>query len=183
MLFRSLDILERYGVRATVCANAMAAQRYPYIVDACRAAGHSFAAHGWSINRMISETMTEDDERAYILSTLDSLQDSLGERPVGWAGQDYGESTRTPALLADAGLTHVIDWPNDDEPYYLNTEPPLVSIPNQAEWDDAQLFGVRRVDTWRYPEIVGSAFEQLYDEGGRVLTLSVHPWKIGRAHV
>ena len=73
-----------------------------------------------------------------IARCLDSLERSLDERPTGWAGQDYGESARTPRLLAEAGLGHVVDWPNDDEPYFMRTEPPLVSVPNQSEWDDAR---------------------------------------------
>ena len=97
------------------------------------------------------------------------MEQSLGFKPAGWAGQDYGESERTPQLLADAGFDYLLDWPNDDEPYMMHTTPSLVSVPNQSEWDDAQLFAVRRVDSWRYPEIIGSAIDQLVSEGGRVL--------------
>ena len=60
-------------------------------------------------------------------------------RPRGWIGLDYGESTVTPHLLAEAGLDYVADWGNDDQVYFLATNPPLLSIPNQAEWDDVQL--------------------------------------------
>ena len=89
-IFRVLNLLERYGVKATICANAMAAARYPYIVERCRDGGHDFAAHGWSLNRMITSSMSASEERDHINQCLDSLQDSLGERPTGWAGQDFG---------------------------------------------------------------------------------------------
>jgi allantoinase len=181
-IFRVLDILERYGLRATICANALAAARFPYLVERCQRAGHGFVAHGWSLNRMITSNMSEEEERQFIADCLGSLEDSLGQKPRGWAGQDYGESERTPQLLAQAGLDFVLDWPNDDEPYFMRTDPPLVSIPNQSEWDDAQLFAVRKVDSWRYPEIVGSAFEQLAAEGGQMLGLGIHPWIFGQAH-
>ncbi|MBT6275646.1 MAG: polysaccharide deacetylase family protein [Chromatiales bacterium] len=181
-IFRVLDILERYGIRATICANAIAAAQYPYIVERCQRAGHSFIAHGWSISRMLSSKLSAEAEREHIDECLHSLTTSLGERPTGWAGQDYGESASTPQLLAQAGIRHVVDWPNDDEPYYLNTEPRIVSVPNQSEWDDAQLFAVRKVDSWRYPEIITSAFEQLHDEGGRMLGMGIHPWIFGQAH-
>lgn len=181
-IFRVLDILERHRIRVTVCANALAAERYPYIIDRCARAGHAFVAHGWSTNRMISSKMSEEEERAHIGRCLDTLEAATGSRPAGWAGQDHGESERTPQLLAEAGLTHVIDWPNDDEPYLMNTTPPIVSVPNQSEWDDAQLFAVRKVDSWRYPEIFGSAFETLHGEGGRVFGFGLHPWIFGQAH-
>ncbi len=181
-IFRVLDILERHGIRATICANAMAAERYPYIVERCLRAGHGFVAHGWSASRMISARMSEAQEVDYIGRCLDTLQRATGERAGGWAGQDFGESERTPQLLAAAGLTHVIDWPNDDVPYWMQTDPPLLSVPNQAEWDDAQLFAVRKVDSWRYPEIASSAFDALHDEGGRLFGFGIHPWIFGQAH-
>ena len=181
-IFRVLDIFDRYGIPVTVCANAMAAKRYPYIVERCLRAGHAFVAHGWSWNRMISSSMSMDEEVDYIAGCIEFLKKSLGQMPAGWAGQSYGESERTLQLLADAGFDYVLDWPNDDEPYFMRTQPSLVSVPNQSEWDDAQLFAVRRVDSWRYPEIIGSAFEQLAQEGGRMLGLGIHPWIFGQAH-
>lgn len=181
-IFRVLDALERHGIRATICANALAAERHPYIVERCLRGGHGFAAHGWSTSRMITSRMSEAEEADMIGTCLDTLERATGTRPRGWAGQDFGESERTPRLLAAAGLTHVLDWPNDDVPYWMQTTPPLVSIPNQVEWDDAQLFVVRKVDTWRYPELVSSAFDALHAERGRLLGFGVHPWIFGQAH-
>jgi len=180
-VYRVLDILERHGIRATVCLNAMAAERHPHIVERARAGGHGFAAHGLAAGRMISARMTEAEERAHIAESLDRLEAATGMRMRGWAGQDFGESERTPRLLAEAGLTHVIDWPNDDEPYLMDVGRPFVSIPNQAEWDDAQLFAVRHVDPWRYPEIFASAFDGLHGEGGRLFGFGIHPWVFGQA--
>ena len=103
-------------------------------------------------------------------------------RPKGWLGQDYGESQRTPKLLADAGLDYVLDWPNDDQPYPMKVGKPFVSMPNQPEWDDVQQLLLRRIPTPRYPDLVGEAFELLHQEGGQVFNLSVHPWLMGMPH-
>jgi len=126
--------------------------------------------------------MSVAQETDYIGRSLDILERATGTRASGWAGQDFGESERTPQLLADAGISHVIDWPNDDVPYPLHTKPVLLSVPNQSEWDDAQLFAVRKVDSWRYPEIVGSAFDALHEECGRMFGFGIHPWIFGQAH-
>lgn len=183
--YRVLDILERHGVKATVCFNARVAARYPTMVERALAGGHGLAARGLTSRQIISSAMGEDEEKAYIQESLDVLERIAGRRMLGWAGQDMGESARTPALLHAAGLTHVIDWPNDDEPYAMPVagpdSRPLVSIPNQTEWDDAELFSVRHVDPWRYPEIFRSAFEQLHTEGGRMLGFGIHPWIFGQA--
>src|SRR5262249_48936121 len=61
----------------------------------------------------------------------------------------------------------------------------LVSIPHQIEWDDIVLFWLRRVETWRYPDLVEEAARALAAEGavsGRNFGLSIHPWLFGMAH-
>jgi len=183
--YRVLDVLERHGVVATVCFNARAAERYPALVERALKGGHGLAARGLTARQIISSKMSEAEEVAYIQASLDSLEKTTGQRMLGWAGQDMGESERTPRLLHAAGLTHLIDWPNDDEPYAMPVagpdSRPLVSIPNQTEWDDAELFSVRHVDPWRYPEIFRSAFEQFYAEGGRMMGIGIHPWIFGQA--
>lgn len=181
-IFRVLDVLDKHGIRATVPLNASAAERYPYLVDQCRKRGYEFMGHGTHANRMVTSAMTEADERAHIADSLDAVQRATGARPRGWHGQDYGESARTPALLAEAGLDFVADWPNDDEPYAMTVGRPFVSLPAQPEWDDVQLLWLRRVGTPRFPEIVSEAFETLHGEGGRVFCLAIHPWLLGMAH-
>lgn len=181
-VFRVLEVLEKHGITATICANAEACRRYPYLVKRFLEGGHSFVAHGLSARRMITSLLTEEQERAHIVESLAAVELATGVRPTGWAGQDFGETDRTPLLLGELGLTHLIDWPNDDQPYLMNPGRPLVSIPNQTEWDDGQLFAVRKVDAWTYPDLIQDAFETLYDEGGNMLGIGLHPWIIGQSH-
>src|SRR5947209_2618210 len=49
-IFRILALLDRHGIRATVAANALACERFPYLVDAFRRRGYEFAAHGIAAN-------------------------------------------------------------------------------------------------------------------------------------
>ncbi len=184
-VFRVLDLLDRYGLKANVAAGSAVAEFYPALIDACLDRGAEFIAHGNHATRMLTSRMSEAEERDFIAASIDALHRATGTRPEGWAGQDYGESTRTPSLLAEAGLTHVIDWPNDDQPYAMTIGRPFISIPNQSEWDDVQLLWHRRLLTPRYPEIIGEAFETLWEEGavsGRFFALHLHPWLIGMPH-
>jgi len=181
-VWRIFDILKAHGLRATVALGAAAAEQCPQIVARALADGHSIAAHGTVANRMISARMDEAEERAFIAEAAGRLEACLGRRPRGWAGQDHGESARTPGLLAEAGFDHVIDWPNADSPQLMRTAPPLVSIPAHTEWDDAELFAVRKVDAWRYPELIADAAECLHGEGGRMMTLGIHSWIFGQPH-
>ena len=182
-VFRLLEVLDRYGLKATVAANSSAARRYPYVVEALQKRGYEFAGHGRFANEMITGAMSEDAERDLIAGSLGELKAATGVRPVGWVGQDYGESARTPRLLAEAGVQYVLDWPNDDQPYLMDVGgAPLVSIPSQPEWDDVQQLWLRRLGMDLYPKMVGEAFETLHGEGGRIFVLSLHPWLIGMAH-
>lgn len=183
-IFRVLDVLDRYQIRAGVAANAMAVERYPFLVEQFKKRNYEFIGHGTSANRMISSKMSEAEEKAEIATSIAAIEKATGTAPKGWLGQEYGESQRTPKLLADAGLDYVLDWPNDDQPYPMRVGDGarFVSMPNQPEWDDVQQLWLRRINTTRYPDIVSDAFELLHHEGGQVFNLSIHPWLMGMAH-
>ena len=123
-----------------------AAERYPYLIEQFKKRKYEFVAHGHSANRMITSKMSEAEEKAEIAEAIAAIEKAAGVRPKGWLGQDYGESQRTPKLLADAGLDYVLDWPNDDQPYPMKVGKPFVSMPNQPEWDDVQQLLLRRIN-------------------------------------
>jgi peptidoglycan/xylan/chitin deacetylase (PgdA/CDA1 family) len=184
-IFRLLDALDRHRLRATVAANAQACRRYPFLVAELQKRGYEFAAHGISAGGMITSRMGEAEERAHITTSAEAVTAATGQKPRGWIGQDYGESTVTPFQLAAAGLTYVADWGNDDRPYFMRTTPPLVSLPNQAEWDDVQMIWHRQVALADYRKAVQAAFNVLHDEGaasGAFFGLHLHPWLTGWPH-
>jgi allantoinase len=181
-LFRVLKALEGRDLKLTVAANASALERYPRAVESLLNLGAEFVAHGEYQSRMLTSELGEVEERGIIKRTSETFERILGHVPRGWLGPDSGESPQTPQLLAEAGYDHVLDWPNDDQPYLFQTSPPLVSIPNQMEWDDVTALWLRKVPNPRYPELVGEAAEALAGEGGRSFMLSLHPWVIGQPH-
>ena len=120
-IFRVLDVLDRHGIKPTVAMDALTAENYPYLVSHCRKRGCEIIGHGISVSRMITGNMSEQEEREYIRSSVDSLTRATGSVPAGWLGPEYGESSSTPRLLAQAGLRYVCDWANDEQPYPLKT--------------------------------------------------------------
>jgi peptidoglycan/xylan/chitin deacetylase (PgdA/CDA1 family) len=184
-IFRILDLLDKHGIKATVAANAGACERYPNLIEACQERGYEIAAHGDYQTRMITSDMSEADEREVIASATDVLEKATGQRPTGWLGVDSNESTRTPQLLAEAGYDYQLDWPNDDQPYMMTTDPALVAIPNQMEWDDVNALWIRNIPNPRYPGLISEAFRTLHAEGaesGRLFSLPLHSWVIGQPH-
>lgn len=181
-IFRLMDVLDRHGLTATLAAGTAAIARAPQVIDAALARGWEVAGHGDHATRMISSAMSDAAEADLIDHAAAVITAATGQRPTGWIGQDYGQSTRTPGLLARAGFRYLSDWPNDDQPYLMTTTPPILSIPVQAELDDVQLLWHRRVPTPRYPDLVTEAADVLLTEGGRSLVLGLHPWLFGMPH-
>jgi len=182
-VFRILDVLARHNIRATVAAGAEICRRHPEIVVDCAARGHEVAAHGTHAMRMITSRMSEEQERAFIAESVDTVEQACGKRPRGWFGQDSGESMRTPHLIAEAGLDYLADWPNDEQPYWMTVGRPLVSLPIQTELDDLQFLWLRQQPTWVYPSMVEAAAQRLAADGaihGRTLGLGLRTWLFGR---
>jgi peptidoglycan/xylan/chitin deacetylase (PgdA/CDA1 family) len=185
-VFRVIEALERFAVPATAAIDANVAERYPYIVEQFRKRNFEIAGHGHAVTNVITNHMAEADERAYIASALDALQRVGVARPIGWHGAEYGESERTPALLAELGINYVLDWPNDEQPFLMRTPSgTLVSLAMALELDDVVTMWHRRVSGERWRQAVADALDQLLTDGaksGRHLILNVHPWLIGHPH-
>ena len=139
------------------------------------------------VTRVISNKMAEAEERDHIRSCLDVVRKGHAA-PGRAAGTDpeYGESERTPAILAELGVDYVLDWPNDEQPYLMQTPSgSIVSVPMALELDDVVIHYHRRIGLARWREAINQALDQLLadcDSGGRQLVLNLHPWLIGHPH-
>jgi allantoinase len=183
--FRVRDALRDADLKATVSVNAEVCRRYPHLVEACLHEGWEIAAGGTHATRMLHAGMSEAQEVDYIEECAAAVRAFTGKTPAGWIGQDFNETARTPALLARHGFQYLADWPNDEQPYWMNPPRPIVSVPQQTEWDDVTLLWMRQILTQRFPEIVIAAFEQLRADGARFprsFVLNIHTWLLGQPH-
>jgi peptidoglycan/xylan/chitin deacetylase (PgdA/CDA1 family) len=183
-IFRVLDVLDRFGVTPSVALGSAAARRYPELVDELMRRNTCFLAHGSHATRRITSRMSEAEERTFIAEARDAVAAAAGEAPLGWCGQDFNESARTPALLASAGFTYATDWPNDDRPYLLGPYDGrhVLALPPQPEWNDLECMWLRRVNAPVWADGIAEAFAVLHEEGGAVFNLTLHPWIAGQAH-
>ena len=183
-IFRVLNLLEKYGIKPTVAMDALTEENYPYLVNHCLNRGCEIIGHGMSASRMITSKMSENEEREYIHESVEALRKATGAPPLGWLGPEYGESARTPQLLAEAGLQYVCDWANDEQPYPMNAPGgELFALPIMLELDDVNALWEQHVPVDRYVEMLKEGFDTIYREGeqnGRLLVLNLHPWLIGQ---
>ena len=183
-IFRVLDVLDRFGLTPSVALGAEAARRYPELVDELLRRNACFMAHGDFATRRLTSRMSEAEERAVIAASRDAVAAAVGEAPQGWCGQDFNESARTPALLAEAGFAYTTDWANDDRPFLLGPYDGkhVVALPPQPEWNDLECMWLRRVTPSVWADNITEAFDFLHQEGGGVFNLTLHPWIAGQAH-
>jgi allantoinase len=185
-IFRVLDVLQKHGIRVTIAMDQLTAENYPYLVKHCVDRGCEFIGHGVAVTRMITSRMAEAEEREYIRLSLASLRKATGIEPIGWLGPEYGESIRTPQVLAEAGILYVCDWVNDEQPYPMKTSKgTLYALPITLGLDDIIALWNRKMPVDRYERLLKECFEALWEDGvknGRVLVLNLHPWLIGQPY-
>jgi len=180
-VFRVFDVLDRLGLPATAAVDAVLAETRPLVVEECATRGFAFAGRGTSASRLVTELMPADEERAEIERCLAAVAKAAGASPTGWFASGYGESTRTLALLEEAGLRYVCDWPNDEQPYRIGRS--LVSLPAAVDLDDEVAMRLRSVPVGRWAEMVTRACERLAADGtdsARLLVLPLHPYVVGQ---
>lgn len=182
-IFRMVQSLTERGLAPTVAVDSRTAEEYPVLLEWLRDQGTSFVAHGESATRPITELMSEEEERAYVGNTLARLY-QCGVDTDGWLGPEYGESSRTPAILAQAGVRYVFDWSGDEQPVrFTGAAAGLTGIPTLADLDDQTSLVNRMLDPTAYGQHLADAVRQLARDGAtsaRVVAFCVRPWLTGQ---
>ncbi len=167
------------GLPVTVYGVAMALERNPDAVAAMQDAGWEIATHGY---RWIDyQHMAEADERAHMQAAIDIHTKVTGSRPLGWY---LGRcSPNTHRLVAEeGGFVYNADTYADDLPYwdYSHGKPQLM-VPYTCDTNDmrfATLQGFNSGD--QFFTYLKDAFDVLYAEGGRMLSIGLHCRLVGR---
>ncbi len=113
-LWRILDRLDAYGVKATFSACGRAVAATPALAAAPNARGHEVSAHGWRWERHAG--MEEPTERAVIAATVSAIAQATGERPVGWHTRSASSANTRRLLLEEGGFLYDSDCYDDDIP-------------------------------------------------------------------
>ena len=186
-IFRILEALRRYGLTASFAVNGEVALRYPYLVHRLAETGGELLAHGWNMDCAHSAAVDEATERRWLGDTLNTLA-AFCDQPIrGWLGPARSQSSRTPDLLAEAGLAWMSDWLNDELPYrFCTSSGKLVNLPLSLELEDRFIIGENLHSEVEYADQLIDAADFLLAEakcrGGRLLALNLHPWVIGQPH-
>jgi peptidoglycan/xylan/chitin deacetylase (PgdA/CDA1 family) len=102
---------------ATILLNSLVCEHYPDIVDRIKLRDDDVCSHG----RTNAETLGglwEHDEATIIAEVTDTITKHVGAPPTGWMGPGAAESRVTIDLIKEAGYTHNLGWPVDDQPIW-----------------------------------------------------------------
>jgi peptidoglycan/xylan/chitin deacetylase (PgdA/CDA1 family) len=178
---RVLALLDRYGIRATFTAAALALERAPELARAIVAAGHEVCAHGYRWVHQFS--MDEAAERDFIRKAAVSIEKTTGQRPRGWLSR-YLFTERTRQILIDEGFRYHMDDYSDDVPFRdVVGGRAIVVLPYALDSNDMKMWTAPALTPAEWLAYAVDTFDVLYEEGAhqpRMMSLGVHLRIIGR---
>lgn len=184
-VWRVMDALDRFGVRASVSLNAAMCDHMPEIVAACVERKWELFSHGIYNTRLISG-MTEDEVRRVISDSVETIERHSGRAVTGWLAPAISATETFFDLLPEFGIKYTVDMVPDDQPIPIKVrQGRLIAVPYSTEINDVRIMGVRGYPPDKWASMLKAAFDQLYNEGaetGMTLCMPLHPFVVGQPH-
>ena len=177
------DLLDEMGIPASHNVNSLLLDACPEIVERIKQRGDEVIGHGRS-NAERQDTLPEAEEARLIAETTDGILRHFGHPPAGWLGPYLAQSPVTLDLLKEAGYSYVLDWPADDQPFWMRTRAgPILSVPYSIEINDSPAMVFRQHTAREFEEMMIDQFDEMLSQSVHrplVYTAVVHPFVIGQ---
>jgi peptidoglycan/xylan/chitin deacetylase (PgdA/CDA1 family) len=184
-VWRVMEALERFGVRASVSLNAAMCDHMPDIVNECVKLKWELFSHGIYNTRLIYG-LSEDEIRHVIRDSVETIKRHSGRNVDGWLAPAISATETFLDLLPEFDVKYTIDMVPDDQPVPIKVRRGrLISVPYSTEINDVRVMGVRGYSGDQWAAMVKASFDQLYEEGqdnGMVLCMPLHPFVVGQPH-
>ncbi|MDC7684653.1 allantoinase PuuE [Asticcacaulis sp. BYS171W] len=157
----------------TVYGVATAMERHPDAVEAMLKADWEVATHGYKW--IDYQYVDEEVEREHIAKAIDIHTRLTGSRPLGWyQGRTSPNTARL--VVEEGGFTYDADSYADDLPYYdTRYGKPQLIVPYTLDANDMKFVALNGFEDgepfFRY---LRDTFDQLYKEGGRMMSIGLH---------
>jgi peptidoglycan/xylan/chitin deacetylase (PgdA/CDA1 family) len=186
-IYRFLKAFDKYGITPTFALNTRLAQRTPYLVDVLKERGNEILCHGYHMDALHYSGQNPIEEDKLVERAVNELRELSGQAVKGWISPARNESENTADILAKHGIEYFCDWVNDDMPYrYRAADKSLIAMPLSNELEDRFVINSNQHSEQSWSEQVCDACDFLLEEaktqGGRILTLNIHPWLLGQPH-
>ena len=179
--WRLWRLFNERNMAVTVYGCAQALENNPEAAAAIAESPHDVCCHGW---RWIEHyKLSEDVERAQIRRAIESLKNTVGERPLGWYCR-FGPSINTRRLVVEeGGFLYDSDAYNDELPYWVNVGGTgHLVIPYSLTNNDGQFSSGGVAHGEDFFQFVRGAFDMLHAEGAetpKMMSVGLHCRLIG----
>lgn len=167
------------GVPVTAFAVAKAMEANPAVVAAMQDAGWEIASHG--LRWIDYQTVPEATERAHIAEAIALHTALTGARPLGW--YQGRTSPNTARLVAEeGGFLYDADSYADDLPYWDRRHGAAqLIVPYTLDANDMKMVALNGfTEGEQFFRYLRDSFDQLREEGGRMLSIGLHGRIAGR---
>lgn len=182
-IWRVMEALEGFGVRASVSLNAAVCDHMPEIIDACVRLNWELFSHGIYNTRLIYG-MSENEVRRVIADSVETIRRHSGRPVTGWLAPAISSTETFLDLLPEFGIKYTIDLVPDDQPIPVKVRSGrLIAVPYSTEINDVRVMEYRGYSADNWSAMIKAGFDQLYEEGkddGMVFCVPLHPFVIGQ---
>jgi peptidoglycan/xylan/chitin deacetylase (PgdA/CDA1 family) len=181
-VWRVFRIFGDAGINVTCVAAAVALERNIAVAKKLAQRGDEVAGHGYRWSNHFE--MNRDEEREAIRRAVESIRNTVGQRPLGWYCRDMSVNTRE-LVVEEGGFVYDFDCYNDDLPYWtLVHDKPHVVIPyslvvNDSRFVVASGYGSPE-DFFDYAKAALDRLRKDGDDVSRMMSIGLHPRLIGQ---
>jgi peptidoglycan/xylan/chitin deacetylase (PgdA/CDA1 family) len=183
--WRILELFDELKLPACHLVNSYLYETHPQIPAAIRKREDEFVAHGRTNSEKLA-AFSEPEEKQVIAQVTQALTRAEGRAPAGWMTPLMMPSKVTLDLLKEAGYRYLLDWPCDDQPYWMSTRAGrILNIPYPVETNDFVPILQLHHDPLQFVDTVVRQFEEMVDQSARqplVFALSLHTMISGQPH-
>ncbi len=183
--WRLMELLDKYGMRGSISLSIGLIDHHPEIIEAVAERDWEFFSHG-IYNTRFSYEMTEDQERAVIRDSIESVERATGQRIRGYLAPALTHTEQTMDLIAEEDFWYTCDLFQDDQPQPVKTKSgKLISLPYSLEVNDVITYSVMGYTPDQYTDILKRHFDQLLEEGeesGTVMCIPLHAYLVSQPH-
>jgi allantoinase len=177
------DLLDEMAVPAAHNVNSLMLDACPEIVARIKARGDEVVGHGRT-NAERQDVLPEAEEARLIADSSGGIARHFGKPPEGWLGPYLAQSPVTLDLLKEAGYSYVLDWPADDQPFWMRTRAgPILSVPYSIEVNDSPALVFRQHSAREFEEMMIDHFDEMLVQSARrplVYSVVLHSFVMGQ---
>jgi peptidoglycan/xylan/chitin deacetylase (PgdA/CDA1 family) len=182
-IWRIFRLLDELKLPSTILLNSLVCDYAPDIVARMKQRGDDICAHGRT-NAEALGSLWEHDEAALIAEVTETITKHFGARPTGWMGPGAAESRVTCDLIKEAGYTHNLGWPLDDQPIWMRTRAgPILSVPYPMELNDIGTNVHRDHTGQEFADMIVEQFDEMVEQSAEqplVMAVSLHTFITGQ---